>query len=220
MTALARRGLAQAPATVLRHGPDICLVYLFQPGRAGQHPDAALARLLRRIHLLPRAALPPLPAALDRSDLMARAHHRLQGEPDRAALMSRIDAAAHAARRPLPHGPMPLHGDPVPGNVLHGPRGVRLIDWHSAHRGDPCHDLALALSPAMQVIHGLPPCTGAQRATVLAAYGCAATTARLSATAALQHAVMIGHCLWRIDRGDAAYAAALETEIAALRALP
>ncbi|MGS4946373.1 phosphotransferase family protein [Meridianimarinicoccus sp. RP-17] len=221
MAALARRGLAARPAAAFRHGPDICLAYPFQAGRAGQPPGPALARLLRRLHTLPPAALPHLPGPPDgRAALLARARDRLQREPDGRALGDCIAAAADAARCPPPGGARPLHGDPVPGNVVHGAHGPRLIDWHSAHRGDPCHDLALALSPAMQVIHGLPPRTPSQRRAFLAAYGCPATTARLDATAALHHGLMIGHCLWRQERGDRAYGPAHDAEITALRALP
>lgn len=221
MRALARRGLAPMPTALFRHGPHVCLAYPYQRGHTGHPPDGALGRLLRRLHGLPPAALPPLPPPQDRGDLVAWARQRVQHEPDGRLLVARIDAAVQAARQMrLPHGPVPLHGDPVPGNVLHGRQGVRLIDWHSAHRGDPCHDLAIALSPAMQVIHGLPPCTPRQRATVLSGYGCLATTDRLAATAALHHARMIGHCLWRLDRGDTAYGPACTAEIAAIRALP
>ncbi len=220
MAALARRGFAPAPAAMFRHGPHTCLAYRFQPGRTGHPPDAALARLLRRLHGLAPAALPPLPGPRDTAGLVARATDRLRREPDGHALLARLEAAAQAARRSAPDRCVPLHGDPVPGNVLRGPRGLRLIDWHSAHRGDPCHDLALALSPAMQLIHGLPPCTAPHRAAFLAAYGCPVSADRLAMTAALHHARMIGHCLWRLDRGDAAYGPACDAEIAALRALP
>lgn len=221
MAALSRRGLAVEPAAAFRHGPAICLAYPFQPGRTGRPPDARLARLLRRLHGLPAAALPPLPGPPPGRDaLRTRALRYLAAERDGPALTARIAEAQIAARKPVSGGPVPLHGDPVPGNVVHGSRGRRLIDWHSAHRGDPCHDIAVALSPAMQVIHGLPPCTAAQRDTFLTAYGCPAIAARHTATAALHHALMIGHCLWRLDRRDAAYGPALAAEIAALRALP
>lgn len=219
MTALARRDLAAKPVMALRHGPAICLAYPFQRGHSGQPPSLALARLLRRLHALPRWALPHLPGpSQDRASLLTRALDMLAGQPDGPALAARVETAAACAARPLEK--VPLHGDPVPGNVVHGPRGVRLIDWHSAHRGDACHDIALALSPAMQVIHGLPPCTASRRAAFLAAYGCPATTARFTTTVAFHHALMIGHCLWRLDRGDRAYGPARDAEIAALRALP
>jgi len=220
MAALSRRGLAADPAAVFRHGRAICLAYPFQPGRTGRPPDARLAGLLRRLHGLPPAALPPLPGPPPGRDaLLTQALRHLAAEPDGPVLAARIADAQIAERQPLSGGAVPLHGDPVPGNVVHGPRGRRLIDWHSAHRGDPCHDIAVALSPAMQVIHGLPPCTAAQRDTFLAAYGCPATAARHAATAALHHGLMIGHCLWRIDHGYAAYGPALAAEIAALRGL-
>src|SRR5690606_1496502 len=45
-----------------------------------------------------------------------------------------------------------LHGDPVPGNIIADKEKVVLIDWQCPARGDPIHDLALFLSPAMQVL--------------------------------------------------------------------
>lgn len=219
MAALAQRGLAARPIMALRHGPALCLAYPFQRGQSGQPPGPALARLLRRLHNLPLAALPRLrDPPQDRASLLTRALDRLARQPDGHALAARVTAAAACAARHS--ATVPLHGDPVPGNIVHGAGGARLIDWHSAHRGDPCHDIALALSPAMQVIHGLPPCTARQRAAFLAAYGCPATAARFTATAAFHHAQMIGHCLWRLDRGDPSYGPALDAELAALRALP
>jgi aminoglycoside phosphotransferase (APT) family kinase protein len=221
MAALARRGLAARPAIAIRHGPDICLAYPFQHGRTGLPPGPALARLLRRLHRLPRAALPHLPEpAFDHMALLAAARDRLGQEPDGSALTARVTAATVSARAGPHGGTVVLHGDPVPGNVVHGANGVRLIDWHSAHRGDPCHDLALALSPAMLAIHGMPPRTAAQQDRFLTAYGDPATAARFAATVALHHGLMIGHCLWRLARGDRAYTPALSAEIAALRALP
>lgn len=220
--ALARRGLAQRPETVFRHGPDICLVYRYQPGRTGQPPGPGLARLLRRLHDLPTAALPFLPEthAAAHAALLTRALDRLRTEPDGTALVSRVAAARARDRAALGRAAVALHGDPVPGNVVRDGGRTRLIDWHSAQRGDPCHDIALALSPAMLVIHGLPPCTAARRDAFLAAYGCAATTVRFRATVALRHALMIGHCLWRWGQGDRAYGPALDAELAALRGLP
>jgi len=221
MAALARRGLAAPPAAAFRQGANFCLVYPFAPGRTGQPPGPALARLLRRLHDLPTAALPRLRGSPDGHDaLLALAIRRLEGEPDGRALCARVAAARRAARAPLPKGRVPLHGDPAPGNVVAGRHGLLLIDWHSAHSGDPCHDIAVALSPAMQVINGLPACSVAQRAAFLAAYGCPSTAARHAATEALRHGLMIGHCLWRLESGDAAYGPALAAELAALRALP
>ena len=37
---------------------------------------------------------------------------------------------------------VPIHGDPVPGNVLVAPHGIVLIDWDFAGMGDPAWDLA------------------------------------------------------------------------------
>ncbi len=117
-----------------------------------------------------------------------------------------------------------IHGDPVPGNILvsgarSGARsgagsraGLRFIDWQCPGAGDPVHDLALFLSPAMQVAAGREPLTDAAAARFLDAYGDPDAAARLRAQAAMIQARVAAHCRWRIARSPRRaplYAAAL-----------
>jgi aminoglycoside phosphotransferase (APT) family kinase protein len=217
MLRLAPYRISAAPLVFFRHGPEACLVYRHLTGRACPAPDAALARLLARLHALPvphPGRLPrdagPLPALID------RACRHLAASSGTDHLVGAIRAAAML---PPPRARALLHGDPVPGNVIRTATGPALIDWQCARLGEPCRDLALALSPAMQVIHGLPPLSREDRESFLHAYGDPAASARLAHRAAAFHAEMIGHCLWRLERGDTAYAPALRAECAALRAL-
>ncbi len=198
-------------------------------------PIGAAASALGRVLVCEHVAAggPAAPGAVARA--LARLHalappeglRRLDPGPD--GLHARLVAVARTLRGPLPapvrealgapppDAPAPvrpafLHGDPVPGNALAAPGGCVLIDWQCPALGDPCDDLAIALSPAMRRLDGLEPLTRAARAAALAAYGDRAVAARLARLAPLHRALIAAHCLWRAERGSAGAreAAALE----------
>ncbi|MDC0604864.1 phosphotransferase [Amylibacter sp.] len=50
--------------------------------------------------------------------------------------------------------PVLLHTDVVPGNLILGDKGLRLIDWQCPAIGDPIVDIAMFLSPGMHIIYG------------------------------------------------------------------
>lgn len=109
-----------------------------------------------------------------------------------------------------------LHGDPVPGNIVVTPNGVRLIDWQCPAVGDAVQDLALFLSPAMQLIYRGAPLCLEERQTFLAAYGNPTVQQRLQAMQPWYHWAMIAYCAWKTERGAGIYAQAMQLERAAL----
>jgi aminoglycoside phosphotransferase (APT) family kinase protein len=110
-----------------------------------------------------------------------------------------------------------LHGDPVAANAIRTEGGmVVLVDWQCPALGDPAEDLAVALSPAMQLVYGDGPFAPGERVACLAAYPDPATRARLRVLAPCYHYRMAAYCLWKIGQGDLAYAAGFESELAAL----
>ena len=50
--------------------------------------------------------------------------------------------------------PVLLHTDVVPGNLILGDKGLRLIDWQCPAIGDPVVDIMMFLSPGMHEIYG------------------------------------------------------------------
>jgi thiamine kinase-like enzyme len=50
--------------------------------------------------------------------------------------------------------PVLLHTDVVPGNLILGEKGLRLIDWQCPAIGDPIVDIMMFLSPGMHKIYG------------------------------------------------------------------
>ena len=109
-----------------------------------------------------------------------------------------------------------LHGDIVPGNIVATENGPRLIDWQCPTIGDPAADIAIFLSPAMQVLYGNRPLSPAEQTAFLKAYvnagGDVIGAARYAALAPLFHWRMACYCDWKAAHGDVAYrdVAALE----------
>ncbi|MDX5401220.1 MAG: phosphotransferase, partial [Rhodobacterales bacterium] len=118
---------------------------------------------------------------------------------------------------------VPLHGDPVPGNLIcDQPRDLPvLVDWQCPMLGDPALDLALFLSPAMQQVGRASVLSPEEKQRFLDAYDDRATTERLAALQPFLHWRMAAYCLWKTTRPapDAAYAPALLREMEALASL-
>ena len=103
-----------------------------------------------------------------------------------------------------------IHGDPVPGNIVVQQNRMVLIDWQCPKLGDPAEDLALFLSPAMQVLYGRHPLSADEVQSFIAAYPKRDVVERLVALQPWYHWRMASYCLWRGDRKAA------ELELAAL----
>lgn len=197
------------------YGGDSYLVYQHLEGESWQVDTTQVAGVLRRLH----AVRPPagLREHLGGSQaLQQQVAAILPGLP--SSLAGRLqEARPHVA--PVEAAPVRalLHGDPVPGNVIVTPAGVRLIDWQCPATGDPVEDLALFLSPAMQQIYRGAPLEDAEVKTFLAAYDDCATICRLKAMQPWHHWAMAAYCAWKVARGAKDYAAAMELELSALK---
>ncbi|SMH42577.1 phosphotransferase family protein [Maritimibacter sp. HL-12] len=195
------------PSLVYAHVAGTC----WQPG----NEVADVARALARLHAT------PVPTDFGRAPAQA-AHLRQQARE----MLAQAGAAARAiaALEPDPRGDTALpgkrflHGDPTAGNTLVSGRAIAFIDWQCPVCGDPVLDLAVFLSPAMQVISGNPPLSRAEEDTFLDAYGDVAIARRYRALAPLLHWRMAAYCLWRAARGESGYAEAAAREVARLRA--
>jgi thiamine kinase-like enzyme len=116
--------------------------------------------------------------------------------------------------------PLPLlsliHGDPVPGNLLAHDGTLTLIDWQCPQMGDPSEDLALFLSPAMQVLYRGATLSPAEEEAFLAAYPDTAVVGRYLSLKPWLHWRMAGYCLWRCADGNPVDQHAFELERAAM----
>jgi len=210
LTALAGTGLAPALVAMgeTPAGPSVIYRHVAgQPWRSGDDP-APVARALRRLHGR------PLPAGLADAPMGAAA----------LIAQTRRILAEIGADLPLPEPvdlapgvPVFLHGDATAGNALVTPSGVVFIDWQCPARGDATEDLATFLSPAMQILSGNSPLSPAAEAAFLTAYEAPEVVSRYRDLAPAYHARMAAYCLWRAARGEDAYRAAAEAELARFR---
>ncbi|WP_421702000.1 phosphotransferase [Aliiroseovarius sp.] len=205
---LSGQGIAPEPVASSRTALGDSLLYRHVSGQPWATDPTAVARLLRQLHDAP----PPraLPRALpDATGLIE------QGR----AMLAQIGAMGALPPAPTAHAALQgaafLHGDPIPGNILQGGDQLTLIDWQCPAIGDPCLDLALFLSPAMQRVNGNAPLSADQVTAFLEAYGDPQLARRYRALAPLFHWRMAAYCLWKAHHGDAAYAPAMPLELAA-----
>lgn len=192
------------------------LVYDFVEGRALEAPTSALAETLAKVHDHPAPE-----AARSLSGGSAEITRQTQ------ALLADLSDHQHARLlnlRPTTEVPASaeacfLHGDPVPANAIETPAGVVLIDWQCPAQGDPCEDLAVALSPAMAQLYGAGAPDAATVDAFLDAYGDPNRSRRYRALAPHYHWRMAAYCLWMGAGGHADYAQAAAFELAALEKL-
>lgn len=135
----ARQGLA--PNVVYADADAGILIYEYLAGRCWTRADLeseanleALARLLRRVHSLPRSGVP-----FDASGAAARYAGLIRGDEALAAIGRRCREIV--ASIPPPAEAACCHNDVVAANVIATP-ALRLIDWEYACDNDPLFDLA------------------------------------------------------------------------------
>lgn len=109
-----------------------------------------------------------------------------------------------------------IHGDPVPGNILVAASGLTLIDWQCPALGDPCEDLAMFLSPAMQLLYRGGPLEGDQENRFLSAYGEPDVLSRYEQLRPWFAWRMAAYCLWRMENGAPDYERGFQLEVEAL----
>ncbi len=188
------------------------IAYRHVEGAAWVRDVQVVAHLLHRLQTLPvPAVLPP-------------GWRSLQGGSTAIIAQTRAILAQCSAALPEPPatdvGPSSqafiIHGDLVPGNIIMSATGPVLIDWQCPAIGDPVEDMAHFLSPAMQFLYRGTVLTQRETTSFLAAYE-PALADRYKALAPLFHWRMAAHCLWKAERGDDDYRAAMHLELAALQ---
>lgn len=214
LTALSGTGMVPSLVQSGEFEGQSWLAYAHVNGSAWQHDPAHVARLLGRLHDLS----PPhgLPLGVNGS---------LQIEAQVSQILSNCTSHAELdGLRPL--GQLPplselvlIHGDPVPGNLLIHDGTLTLIDWQCPQIGDPAEDLALFLSPAMQLLYRGTPLSISERDAFLAAYPDPRVVGRVLALMPWFHWRMAAYCLWRAERGGTRDLQAYQLERAALQSI-
>jgi len=189
-----------------------CILYRFVEGTPWQQDTGAVARLLGRLHAVD---------TLQKGQFVQRASDQ-SFDPD--GMLDKLkdrDQSDLLKLKPTdeptqPALPKLLHGDPVPANIIMAPSGPMLIDWQCPRFGDPCDDLAIFLSPAMQHLYGSAPLSDAAIDAFLAAYPCPETATRYHRFATFYHWRMAVYCAWKVSSGSVDYKKALLLELQAL----
>jgi len=211
LRALEGRGLAPRLLhhAVTRRGP--CLVYSHLEGAAWRQDPKTAAALLRRVHRV----TPPQGLRLSPDGSMAL-------EKQITAILGHIgkslaDLPNLPSEEIKPSGAACLlHGDPVPGNMIDCGERLMLIDWQCPAIGDPCEDIALFLSPAMQIAYRGEVLSKTDESAFLSAYDDAETLGRYAQLAPWYHARTLAYCLWQVERGESAASDRAEAEHHAL----
>ena len=112
--------------------------------------------------------------------------------------------------------PVLLHTDVVPGNLILGEKGLRLIDWQCPAIGDPIVDIMMFLSPGMHEIYG----TGKLSMKDYQAFLMNLTPklrSRYNIIGPLYHWRLAAYCFWKAEQGLIEYENAGLAEIDLLK---
>ncbi|MDC0146045.1 phosphotransferase [Amylibacter sp.] len=112
--------------------------------------------------------------------------------------------------------PVLLHTDVVPGNLILGYKGLRLIDWQCPAIGDPIVDIMMFLSPGMHKIYGSGKLSMKDHETFLMNLTPKLRN-RYNILGPLYHWRLAAYCFWKAEQGFIEYKNAALAEIDLLK---
>jgi thiamine kinase-like enzyme len=112
--------------------------------------------------------------------------------------------------------PVLLHTDVVPGNLILGDKGLRLIDWQCPAIGDPVVDIMMFLSPGMHEIYGSGKLSMKDHETFLMSLT-PKLRSRYNIIGPLYHWRLAAYCFWKAEQGFIEYEKAALAEIDLLK---
>ncbi|MGI3169849.1 phosphotransferase [Pseudooceanicola sp. C21-150M6] len=145
-------GVAPDPIAMTQSDAGAIVVYHYLPGQHWHTGTSAAADLLRTLHdISAPQGLSLSSGGSQRILAQTAAIAEAVGLPIPDPVRHLTDLALALPPVPATDDPRLIHGDPVVTNILSTRHGLRLIDWQCPAAGDPCEDIALFLSPAMQL---------------------------------------------------------------------
>ena len=108
--------------------------------------------------------------------------------------------------------PVLLHTDIVPGNLILGDAGLRLIDWQCPAIGDPIVDVMMFLSPSMHEIYGSGKLSMIDHEIFLMSLT-SKLRDRYNLVGPLYHWRLAAYCFWKAEQGFIEYENAALAEI-------
>lgn len=204
MTAFSPLGLAPTCRAALSGAFGQAIVYDYVGGPTGYSDPEGLARILSQVH----TASHPISlrrTACGSDEIMVATVEMIdqlvQSVPSKLLGTVRGLAREVSALPSVPAEPgRVIHADPVGANVVNTPTGPVLIDWQCPAIGDPCEDIAMVLSPSMQLAYESPMKADAM-ACFLKAYPQPEVIARYRRLAPYYHLRMAGYALWSVSVG-------------------
>jgi thiamine kinase len=112
--------------------------------------------------------------------------------------------------------PVLLHTDVVPGNLIIGDEGLRLIDWQCPAIGDPIVDITMFLSPGMHEIYGSGKLSMKDYEVFLMSL-CSDLRSRYNIIGPLYHWRLAAYCFWKAEQGFIEYENAALVELDLLK---
>ncbi|MDB4078056.1 phosphotransferase [Amylibacter sp.] len=112
--------------------------------------------------------------------------------------------------------PVLLHTDVVPGNLILGDNGLRLIDWQCPAIGDPIVDIMMFLSPGMHKIYGSGKLSMKNHETFLMNLT-PKLRSRYNILGPLYHWRLAAYCFWKAEQGFIEYENAALAEVDLLK---
>jgi thiamine kinase len=112
--------------------------------------------------------------------------------------------------------PVLLHTDVVPGNLILGDKGLRLIDWQCPAIGDPIVDIMMFLSPGMHEIYGSGKLSMKDHQIFLMNLT-PKLRSRYNKIGSLYHWRLAAYCFWKAEQGLIEYEKAALAEIDLLK---
>jgi thiamine kinase len=114
--------------------------------------------------------------------------------------------------------PVLLHTDVVPGNLILGEKGLRLIDWQCPAIGDPIVDIVMFLSPGMHEIYGSGKLSMKDHEDFLMNLT-PKLRSRYNIIGPLYHWRLAAYCFWKAEQGFLEYEKAALAEIDLLKVI-
>ena len=112
--------------------------------------------------------------------------------------------------------PVLLHTDVVPGNLILGDKGLRLIDWQCPAIGDPIVDIVMFLSPGMHEIYRSGKLSMKDHEIFLMSLTSDLRN-RYNILGPLYHWRLAAYCFWKAEQGFIEYENAAFAEIDLLK---
>jgi thiamine kinase len=205
-------GIAPKPYKYLKTPFGEVLLYNYVKGQTWSHDVSTVSELLIRIqnHKYPKdlRVLSALPSDIKESGL--KIINKLNNYHTNKLNMICPDVSISDIE------PVLLHTDVVPGNLILGDDGLRLIDWQCPAIGDPIVDIMMFLSPGMHEIYG-PGKLSMKDYGVFLMSLTSDLRNRYNIIGPLYHWRLAAYCFWKAEQGFIEYENAALAEIDLLK---